>query len=444
MADILVVDDDGSIASAFEHFLRVAGHESRLASNAEDALRLIEERLPQVVFMDIRMPGIDGLEALEKLRRRFPDLCVVMMTAYGTSQTSIDAIRAGAFEYVTKPLDVDELQAIINKALAVQQAKGRTDATAVEDPAGPPIALVGDTPAMQEVYKMIGRLSTNDVSALVVGERGTGRRLVVATIHRNSARRLHPFVTLECGALPADMLEKELFGGNAGTVYLKDVEALPLTLQARLATALNDPAAGPSSVRTMPRIIASTETDIAELVRTGAFHEALYDALSVIALRLPPLRERREDIAALVRHLITRFNNELNRSIKGIDDEVAAAFQEHAWPGNVGQLQRVLKRACIVARADVITLDDLGDSLNDSRSPARQDLESTLARAVGAVLQDRLVQASGGSPYHAIIDAVETTLVKEALVITSGNQVKAADLLGVNRATLRKKAPTES
>jgi two-component system, NtrC family, nitrogen regulation response regulator GlnG len=444
MADILVVDDDQSIATAFEHFLRFEGHECRLASNAEDAVRLIAERQPTLIMMDVRMPGVDGLQALRDIRSRFPGVYVVMMTGYGTSQTSIDAIREGAYDYLTKPLDLDELREVIRKALATQQTRDITAGTATD--AGPQPALVGETTAMRDVYKVIGRLAAIDVPALVLGEHGTGKQLVIATIHDNSPRRDQPFVSIDCTAVPEGVLEAELFERATGTVQLAGVEALPLSLQARLARALDDSTRGPTAARLQARVIASSDEDLATLVASGAFSRELYHALAVITLHLPALRDRREDIPLLVRHLIQRFNADLNRTIRGVDDAVARMLQEHEWPGNVGELESVIKRACILARSDVITTDEIGQTLAGDSMPARQDVESALVRAVRTALQERLVDSSSdasASAFHDIIDLVETTLVKEALTITNGNQLKAAGVLGVNRATLRKKMPED-
>lgn len=449
MAEILVVDDDQSIASAFERFLRHEGHVCTLASSAEDALRLVEEREPDLVVMDIRMPGGDGLQALQRMRSRFPELYVVMMTAYGTSQTSIDAIRAGAFEYLPKPLDLDQLRSVIRQALSAKESRRRS-AAAVDETHGesPRVDLVGSTPAMQHVYKMIGRLAVNDVPALVVGEHGTGRELVVATIHDNSARRDQPFVTLDCATLPEASLDAELASHDSGTVHLASVHALPRTLQARLARAIGqDRARAGRPATPAARILASTDVDLSQLVESGEFSREFYDALAVITLRLPPLRERVDDIPLLVRYFIQRFNEELSRAITGVDEQVLRRFREHAWPGNVAELQSVIKRACIVTRSDVITLEDIGQSLVDRRVPVRQDVESALSRSVRVALQERLVEATSGTPsslFHDIVGFVETVLVKEALTITNNNQVKASDLLGVNRATLRKKANLES
>ena len=434
MAEILVVDDDQSIATAFERFLRHEGHVCTVASNAEDALRLVGERDPDLVVMDIRMPGVDGLQALQLLRSRYPDLYVVMMTAYGTSQTSIDAIRAGAFEYLTKPLDLDQLRTVIAHALAARRSRDQP-IVGSEEPPSPHVRLVGEVPAMQEVYKMIGRLATNDVPALIVGERGSGKELVAATIHLNSDRRESPFVTADCATLPEAAIEAEMTAAGSGTLHLAAVHALPRTLQARLTRGART---------SLPaRLIASTDKDPIELIEDPNFNREFYELLAVITLQIPPLRERREDVPLLVRYFIERFNEELNRTIKSVDDQVLQRFQEHDWPGNVGELESVVKRACIITRGDAITLPDIGGSLSENRFPGRQDAESALCRAARVALQERLVDTTAAveaSAFHDIVSLVETTLVKEALSITSGNQVKASELLGLNRATLRKKA----
>lgn len=439
MADILIVDDDRSVATAFQTFLNFEGHQCRLASNAADALQLIDERKPNLVMMDVRMPGVDGLQALEQIRAGFPDVHVVIMTAYGTSQTSIDAIRIGAFDYLTKPLDLDQLRGVIRKVLASQQLRSAEPREGETAPA-PAVLLVGDSPAMVEMYKMIGRLATNEVPALIVGERGTGKQLVVATIHDNSPRRLEPLRVIDCATVPEPQLEKELFDSGPGTIQLAHVGALSPLMQSRLARALNERNRRvQASPRVDARILATAEDDLSEATRSGQFSRELYDGLAVITLEVPPLRARREDIPVLVRYFIQRFNAELNRSIKGVDEAVIRQMQSHSWPGNVGELERVAKRACIVARSDVISVDDIGN-LSESRF-SQADVESVLSRSVRTALQERLVGPvpEGASPFHAIVDLVETTLVQEALTITNGNQVKAAEILGVNRATLRKK-----
>jgi two-component system nitrogen regulation response regulator GlnG len=439
MADILVVDDDQSVATAFERFLRHEGHTCLLASNAEDALRLAGEHRPPLAFMDVRMPGVDGLQALGMFRSRYPDVYVVIMTAHGTSQTSIDAMRAGAFEYVTKPLDLDELRTVIGHGLAARAAT--SDAEAADEQ--PRAALVGESPSMQEVFKLIGVLAANDVPALIVGERGTGKELVVATIHRNSGRHDQPFVTIDSETLPADDVDAEIARLEQGSVHLAAVHKLPRAAQVRVLRLLrDDPGRGASRGPARLRVLASTDQDLPAAVADGSFSLELYELLKVITVRLKPLRERREDIAPLVSHFIQRFNDELSRGFSGVDEAAMRRLSEYSWPGNAAELESVLKRACIVARGDVITVTDLGDSLSGGGVLGRQGAESALARATRTALHERLVDSTGAtdSVYHEIVTVVETALVDEALTITNGNQVKASELLGVNRATLRKKA----
>jgi DNA-binding NtrC family response regulator len=445
MADILVVDDDQSVASAFQNFLSFEGHTCRLASNAEEAMRLIAARRPALVMMDIRMPGVDGLSALKQIRSTFPDIYVVMMTGYGTSQTSIDAIRSGAYDYLTKPLDLEEIRAVVRKALETQQTR-----TSAEQPttAEPLPRLVGSTPAMRVVYKTIGRLAVIDVPALVVGEHGTGKQLVVATIHENSARADRPFRVIDCATPNDAAIEDVLFDDSRGTVQLAQIETLSASLQARLARALGDTMARNSSGDQLTnRVIATSEGDLGALAQAGSFNRELHAALSVVTVKLPPLRERREDVPLLVRHFIQRFNVEFDRAIAGADDRVLAVLQDYSWPGNVAELETVVKRGCILAPSEVITVDEVGDKLGERRAVSRRDAESALAFAARTALQERLVNApesASVSAYHDIIDVVESTLVQEALKITNGNQVKAAAVLGVNRATLRKKIPDAS
>jgi two-component system nitrogen regulation response regulator GlnG len=301
---------------------------------------------------------------------------------------------------------------------------------------------------MREVYKTIGRLAVIDVPALVVGEHGTGKQLVVATIHENSARADRPFRVIDCATPNDAAIEDVLFDDSRGTVQLAQIETLSASLQARLARALGDTMARNSSGDQLTnRVIATSEGDLGALAQAGSFNRELHAALSVVTVKLPPLRERREDVPLLVRHFIQRFNVEFDRAIAGADDRVLAVLQDYSWPGNVAELETVVKRGCILAPSEVITVDEVGDKLGERRAVSRRDAESALAFAARTALQERLVNApesASVSAYHDIIDVVESTLVQEALKITNGNQVKAAAVLGVNRATLRKKIPDAS
>jgi DNA-binding NtrC family response regulator len=438
MADILVVDDDQAIARAFERFLKFDRHTFRIASSAEEGLHLLAERAPDLVFLDVRMPGLDGLDALPRMREAFPAVDVVIMTAHGTSQTSIDAMRAGAFDLLAKPLDVDQLRAIIAKVAAAQLVRAKVGVAA--DAGNENAALlVGESPAMRDVFKLIGRLATLDVPALVVGERGTGKRLVVGTIHANSARSGDPLTLVDCHAPDVSTeLDAALRPTSRGTVHLSGIDGLPARDQARLNVALR--ARFPSEGA---RVIASTATNLIELSTAGEFDRELAETLGVITLTLPPLRERRDDLPRLVDVLLQRLSREVGRSIQGVEPEVERMFREHTWPGNIAELANVLRRAAILSATGVIGVDDLGDALSARRTSARRGTDTALGKAAKDALRDRMTPAPGNntdSLFHDVVAVVEEALVQEALDITSGNQVKAAEMLGVNRTTLRKKA----
>lgn len=440
MADILVVDDDPSIARAFERFLKYDHHDFRIASSAEAGLRFLAERLPDLVFMDVRMPGLDGLQALPMMRAEYPTVDVVIMTAHGTSQTSIDAMRAGAFDLLPKPLDVEALRAIISKVTTAQRVRSKMSVQSEtwDVPTDEAPALVGATPAMLEVFKLIGRLATLDVPALVVGERGTGKRSIVAAIHENSSRSGQPLTLIDGQGPDAERDVQRLRDREfTGTVHVQHVEALVTRDQMRLASLLADPAGS------LPmRVIGSSDLDLAPLAETNEFHRDLYERLGVITITLPPLRERRDDIPLLVNVLLRRLSREIGRTIQGIDSAVMQLFREHSWPANIAELSSVLRRSGILSSTGVISADDLGDSLTARRQSVRRTGDATLAKATRDALRERL--AAGGesdsSPYHDVVSVVEETMVAEALDITGGNQVKAAELLGVNRTTLRKRA----
>jgi DNA-binding NtrC family response regulator len=466
MATILIVDDDENICSAFVQFLVEQGHTPLVASNGKDALEIVARSRPDLVIMDVRMPGMDGLHALSGIREIDPDVYVVIMTAYGTSRTSIEAFRLGAFDYLTKPLDLDVVQAVIERAFETQALSRASRLKSTAEPEDYALVnLVGQSAPMQEAYKRIGLLTTNDVPALIVGERGVGKQLVAKTIHFNSRRRAKPFVTINCRTLDGGSLELELFGqalppgpdgaglvvggkldaAREGTIFLQGVETLTPALQERLLRLLVDhtfdrPGAT-ASVVADARVLTATDVDLAEEVRRGNFDAELYDTLRVVAIELPPLRKRREDVPDLVGYFVRRYGAELHKSVTGVDERVLRRLQDHAWPGNVGELENTIKRACVLARGAVITADVLGDSFEAVAVPRRAEAESTLEDAVRRMLRQRTGDAATStiSAFYEIIGLVEATLIREALAVTGGNQVRAAELLELNRTTLRQK-----
>ncbi|MBI4473551.1 MAG: sigma-54-dependent Fis family transcriptional regulator [Acidobacteria bacterium] len=461
MAEILIVDDDENMCSAFQRFLEDEGHTPVIVSNAEDALKSVAGSHPDLVIMDIRMPGTDGIEALKQIRQIDPAIYVVIMTAFGTSQTSIDAMRLGAFEYVTKPLDLDDLKSIIDKALRTQQfSRSARSALQTNTETYPLVDLVGKSIKMQEAYKLIGVLATNDVPALLVGEHGVGKQLAARTIHFNSQRKDKPFLAVDCQSVPADSLDAEIFGkedegklerAEGGTLFLAEIQLLSLPLQAKLFRYLMEHtferAGSTAPIRKNVRVIAATTENLAEgPAQNGQFNTELLDALRVISIELPPLRNRREDIPDLAAHFIRRNNSELNKTLKGVEDHALRALTEHDWPRNVAELERVVKRACILARGEVITIAELG-TLEESSMPGSQEVGNALDVAVQNALHRELLDKKASdvfSIFHHIVGRVELTLVREALAIADGNQVKAAEILGLNRTTLRKKMSEET
>jgi len=469
MAHILVVDDDERICKVFAEFLSGEGHEPEIASNAGEALESVRAARPDLVLMDIRMPGTSGLEALEMIRQVDPDVNVVIMTAYGTSQTSIEAMRLGAYDYLIKPLDLHDLKKVIDSALEAQALSREIENAEPEEwERYSLVNLVGSTPKMQEAYKLIGMLASNTLPALLVGERGVGKHLVARTIHANSDRREGPFTAVHCRSFLAVDLELEIFGReesdpqtgqitrtpgqltatSGGTLFLDDIEALPMKLQARMLKFLTSQSDSQRGVSGEPpadtRVITATEFEVGlgDQVREGSFNPELYQRLRTLSIQLPPLRRRLDDLPDLVTHFIRRCNSELGKSLRGVDERVMKRLRSYSWPGNVGELDSVIRRAAVLARGNVITLAEIEEQLGESSFVQREDAEVALELAVRRCLRHSLSEQEeegSNSHFHDIVRQVEIILVNEAIAEASGNQVRAAALLGLNRTTLRKK-----
>jgi two-component system response regulator PilR (NtrC family) len=385
-----------------------------------------------------------------------------VITAHGNVEAAVRALKLGAFDFISKPLDLGALRKLISATLKLGES------TTEETQRHSALRLLGESRPMRQLREMIAKVARSQAPVHISGESGTGKELVARLIHESGARRDAPFVPVNCGAIPSELMESELFGhrkgsftgavadkeglirsAEGGTLFLDEVADLPLHMQVKLLRVIQEKAVRPvGESREVPvdvRILSATHRDLGELVKAGRFREDLFYRINVIELTVPALRERRDDLPLLIRHFIQTVNAKLNRSIRGVDDQALKRLHEHAWPGNVGELERVLTRAAIVAGGDVITSNDIS-FLTDSVFLAGTDGLSTLERSARAALQERLVDSpssGGNSIFHDIVDAVETALVKEALTITNGNQVKASELLGLNRATLRKKAGSD-
>jgi len=388
----MVVDDDPKILFAFQEVLRTEGYKSVTAKDGEDALRKIITKNPNIVFLDVTMPKLDGLEVLRRMKAQRELVPVIIITGYGTMQTAIKAMQLGAFEYLTKPLDVVKIREVTRKALASTQS--------AEISARQPLyigdmveqyELVGTGPTMQEIYKLIGSISTtpNHTSILILGESGTGKELVARTIHKTSANALHPFVPINCTALPEPLLESELFGhergaftgavdrklgkfeiAHGGTIFLDEIGNLSPQLQQKLLRVLQerefDRLGGNGPIHVDARFIAATNRDIGADVKKGNFREDLFFRLKVVTVSLPPLRDRREDIPLLASYFLKKYNDQLKKYIKGFSNEAMALLQAHSYPGNVRELENLIERAVMLTKGEVILPDSLADTLPSS------------------------------------------------------------------------------
>ncbi len=460
MSKILVVDDEERVCWAFQQFLKEEGQSPLIASNAQEALEKVTAEKPDLVIMDIRMPGqMNGLEALAEMKKLDPEIYVIIMTAYGDMQTAIEAMQAGAYDYIIKPLDLDQVGVIIQKALKAQKRSRELELLRTEVMGRyQKDNIVGKSSEMQDIYKLIGALTTNDVTVLIEGETGVGKELVAKAIHYNSFRRDRPFVAVNCAALTETLLESELFGHEKGaftgaisqkqgkfeivqdgTLFLDEVGDISPSTQTKLLRVLDHgefERVGSNKILNMSgRIIAATNRNLAEATQEGHFREDLYYRLRVFSIHIPPLRERKEDIPLLVRYFVDISNQELNKQIKGVDSGAMDLLLAHDWPGNVRELENAIKSAAVLCRGDVILPEHLPSRLTSvSQEPGYAALEAALEK----ILREK-TESGSPEPYREITEYVESLLVKKVLQQVDQNQVKAAELLGISRTTLRKK-----
>ena len=450
---VWIIDDDRSIRWVLEKALLREDIPCMTFSLASDALRELERSQPSAVLSDIRMPGVSGLELLQALRERLPKVPVIVMTAYSDLDSAVAAFQGGAFEYLPKPFDVDQALDLVRRALAENASR---DVPASSDAPAPEI--LGQAPAMQEVFRAIGRLAQSHATVLITGESGSGKELVARALHRHSPRAGGPFIALNTAAIPRDLLESELFGhergaftgaaaqrrgrfeqADGGTLFLDEIGDMPAELQTRLLRVLADGqfyrVGGHSPIKVNVRVIAATHQDLEVRVRDGLFREDLFHRLNVIRLRLPPLRERREDIPLLVRHFMQKSARELRVEVKGVSEAALKILVNLPWSGNVRQLENVSHYLTVMAPGQVVEAGDLpADLMQGMAVPAGSDWLQRLAAEAGA----RLARGEA-----AILDeltqAYEKTLIEVALRHTGGRRIEAAHLLGWGRNTLTRK-----
>jgi two-component system NtrC family response regulator len=439
--NILVVDDDESLRRITQLQLEEAGYKVLTASNGTEALGLIEEETPELVITDLKMPGLSGLELLKKIRQSYPQTTVLMITAFGTVQTAVEAMKAGAYDYITKPMDYEELVLVVNRAMERQELleEVRSLRLNLDEKYGFE-SIIGRSTVLLHVLEIASRVAQRDSTVLIRGETGTGKELLAKAIHQNSRRKDQAFVTINCGAIPKDLLESELFGhakgsftgafahkrgkvetADGGTLFLDEIGELPLELQVKLLRLIQhgevEKVGATNPVTVDVRIIAATHRNLQNLIEDGTFREDLFYRLAVIPLEIPPLRERLDDIPELVQHLFVKAKQKHALPNLKLPPALVGHFCGYRWPGNVRELENVIERLVVLSVGDEITLDDLPEFLRREKSG-------------NEVLQLEL-PAQGIS-----LDAVEKELIEKALRRFDWNQTKTASFLDISRRTL--------
>jgi two-component system, NtrC family, nitrogen regulation response regulator GlnG len=458
---ILVADDEPSIRWLLDRLLRQAGHAVTVVEDGPAALAAVAAEPVEVAFLDIRMPGLDGLEVLSRLRAQSPETAVIVMTAHGSVRAAVEAMQRGAYDYLAKPFDNDEALLLVERALqakslAREVVELRTGIQEVWEFG----ALVGKSPRMQEVYKTIGRIAGTDVTVLLQGESGTGKEVVARAIHHYSRRAGKPFVAVSCAAIPPTLLEAELFGhergaftdahqrrvgrfeqAHGGTIYLDEVGDMGPELQPKLLRVLQEREleriGGGETIRVDVRVVAATNRDLEGLIREARFREDLYYRLNVVSVTLPPLRERREDIPFLVDHFLVKYAGDLGD--RALSAEALGRLLGYGWPGNVRELENAIQHAMVMATGGVI----LPEHLPIAAGPAASVVpEGTLEQLIQKKLEEcvrGLGARQSANLYELVLTLVERPLLGAVLRETGGNQLRAAALLGIDRNTLRKK-----
>ncbi len=454
--NIWIIDDDDSIRWVLEKALTDASFQVSSFSNADNIFEKLKQNEPDVIISDIRMPGMDGLELLERATQQYPDLPVIIMTAITDLDSAVSAYQGGAFEYLPKPFDIDEAVTIVQRACNRHQQLVETR------PTGNLPEIIGEAPAMQAVFRSIGRLSNSIISVLITGESGTGKELVAKSLHKHSPRTDADFIAINTAAIPKELLESELFGhekgsftgaqsqrkgrfeqADGGTLFLDEIGDMPAELQTRLLRVLADGVfyrvGGHTSVKVNVRVIAATHQDLEERVKLGLFREDLFHRLNVIRIQLPPLRERREDIPALLQLFLQRAVEELGVEPKQLQPEVVNYLSSLDWPGNVRQIENTCHWLAVMTSGHTIQLSDLPDELlNNATNTRSESTHGDWKQALATTLQQQLL---GGQSNIAgdIISSVEEILIHSALQKTGGRKNDAAKLLGWGRNTLTRK-----
>jgi len=463
MDKLLLIDDEADVQYSFRRIFDQSGIELTAANSGEEGLKLLAGLKPDLVIMDVRMGGISGLETLRRMRQVDAKLMVIMMTAYGTTQTAIEAMKLGAYDYLLKPFDVPRLKQIVLNALkAARDMKQVVSYQPLLESEDYDVGIIGRSEGMQNVFKTIGQLASSNATALITGESGTGKELVARAIYHHGKRSGLPFLAINCAAIPENLLESELFGHekgaftgataqrigkfeqcDGGTVFLDEIGDMALTTQAKILRVLQsgsfERVGGNQTIKVDVRIVAATHRALEQAVAAREFREDLFYRLNVVRIHIPPLRERREDIPLLVNYFLKKFAQAQGCPPKSIAAATVEMLQRCHWPGNVRELENVIQRATVMAKGDVIVAADLPPLAASANSPAPPAPAAPDETKDMAALSRALFQWARENPSLKILPAVERELIIQALLETKGNQARAAKLLGITRATLRKR-----
>ncbi len=465
MNKVLLIDDEADVQYSFRRIFESDAIQLTTAGSGEEGLKIIPRLKPDLIIMDVRMGGITGLETLRRLRELDSKQLVIMMTAFGTTQTAIEAMKLGAYDYLLKPFDVPKLKQIVTDALkAAHDMKQVVSYQPLLDSEEHDLGIVGQSEAMQNVYKLIGQLAASDATALITGESGTGKELVARAIYHHSKRSEQTFLAINCAAIPENLLESELFGHergaftgaatqrigkfeqcNRGTIFLDEIGDMSPAAQTRMLRVLQsgtfERVGGNQSIKVDVRVIAATNKPLEQAVAAREFREDLFYRLNVVRLHLPPLRDRREDIPLLADYFVKKLGGK-SGARKSLSRQALVALENYGWPGNVRELENAIQRAAVVAKGNIILPGDLPPEISGQTGVARPTPSaSNFPENKGdlASLSRQLFDWARKDNKLKLIPAVERELIIQALLETQGNQVQAAKLLGITRATLRKR-----
>jgi len=459
--DILIIDDDNQLRKSFEKLLIEEGYAVRSAASGETGLKAIQEQVPELVILDMKLPGMTGLETFKIIHEIEPKLPVIMMTAFGTTETAIEATKMGAFDYILKPFEIPDMLNVIEQALhAGRFMQSPVEMNVIPEQATKD-AIIGRSKVMQDVYKSIGRVAPTDATVLIRGESGTGKELVARAVYQHSNRSNKPFLVINCVAIPETLLESELFGyekgaftgavhrrvgkieqANGGTVFLDEIGDMPMGIQAKILRLLQERSierlGGRETIPVDVRIIAATNRNLETAMTEGRFREDLYYRLKVVTINLPPLTAREDDIILLTNYFLARYAKEMGLDNPGMNRDVENILKSYPWPGNIRELTNTIQKALIFNRGVPLSTDDITQAIS-GKGMAKSGAQDKEDQILKEWIREALTTYDKENIFDSCVDYFSSLLISEALNLSGGNRSKAAKLLGVSRPTLHSK-----